>query len=190
MSLDLAGEIAMKRLFRILGVISLCALVSHNVVAQQISELYKARALAVKVNNVLTDYVEIHNDIFKVSPERVTPIPGVFETIDFQSHISQLHRQRQTLASTDREIAAWLREGIKDPKVRTFISLLRNYDQALSKAISQLEEISQELYKKSQNSAHYLWDVYTRDIDAYQKSIGEYQRLGSALNEAYQTLTE
>ena len=180
----------MKRLFSLFAAISLSALLNQNLMAQRSSEFDKATGLAVKVNNVLTEYIKVHNDIFKVSAKRIVPIPGVFEAIDFQSHVSRLRKQRQTLASVDGDIATWLRQGIKDIRVRAFVSLLKDYNQALLKTLSQFEEISQNLYQKSQNPNHYSWDTYNKELDAYQESIGEYKRLGSKLNEAYQRLIE
>ncbi len=180
----------MKRLFSLFAAISLSALLNQNLMAQRSSEFDKATGLAVTVNNVLTEYIKVHNDIFKVSAKRIVPIPGVFEAIDFQSHVSRLRKQRQTLASVDGDIATWLRQGIKDIRVRAFVSLLKDYNQALLKALSQFEEISQNLYQKSQNPNHYSWDTYNKELDAYQESIGEYKRLGSKLNEAYQRLIE
>jgi hypothetical protein len=190
MRLKPEGQTGMTRLFSLFAAISLCVLLNHNAMGQQLSELDKARAIAVKVNNVLTDYIRVHDDVFTVSTRRIIPIPGVFEAIDFKSHFSRLRKQRQTLASVDGEISTWLRQGVRDVKVRTFVLRLRDYNQALSKTLAHFEAISQNLYKKSQDPTHYSWDTYNKDLDAYQQSIDEYRRLGVALNEAYQGLAE
>ena len=174
----------MKRLFSLFAAISLCVLLNHTAMGQQPSELDKARAIAVKVHGVLTDYIRVHDDVFTVSAKRMIPIPGVFEAIDFKSHVSQLRNERQALASVDGEISTWLRQGIRDSKVRAFVLRLKDYNQALSRTLAHFEAISQNLYKKSQDATHYSWDTYNKDLDAYQESIDEYRRLGVALNEA------
>lgn len=180
----------MNRLFSLFAAISLCVLLNHNATGQQLPELDKATAIAEKVNDVLTNYIRVHNDIFTVSARRIIPIPGVFEAIDFKSHVSLLRKQRQTLASVDVEISTWLGQGVRDVQVRKFVLLLRDYNRALSKTLAQFEAISQNLYQKSQNPTHYSWDTYNKDLDAYQESIDEYRRLGVALNDAFQRLAE
>lgn len=180
----------MHQLFSLFAAISLCVLLNHTAMGQQPSELDKARAIAVKVNDVITDYIRVHDDVFTVSARRIIPIPGVFEAIDFKSHVYRLRKHLQALASVDGEIETLLGQGVRDSKVRSFVLRLKDYNLALSRTLVYFEAISQNLYKKSRNPTHYSWDTYNKDFDTYQESIDEYRRLGVALNEAYHGLTE
>ena len=46
---------------------------------------------AVKVDEILKSYIEVHNDIFKSSIRRVIPLPGFFQAINYENHYNVLN---------------------------------------------------------------------------------------------------
>ena len=54
-------------------------------------------ALAVQVNEILSKYIFIHDDIFKLSIRKLIPIPGIFKKIDFKTHYKNLGKLSKEL---------------------------------------------------------------------------------------------
>lgn len=154
---------------------------------QDMDDCTLARGLAVIVNDALSRYIETHNDIFKVSTKRLVPIPGVFEAIDFKAHVETLTDVVDTLTRAGVTIASAL-EGSTDPKVRLFLGHLQEYGAALLEAVRQFRQISDKLYRKSQDPATYKWSTYQKDLDTYEDAIKHYTELGAELNAAYERI--
>ena len=150
----------------------------------------RAIELAITVNDILTSYIEVHNDVFKVSGRRIVPIPGYFEAINFKQHVETLENLCAKLGQIDQDITRWIGNGVKNPEARDFLIALRSYSKALSDAIKKFESISRQLYKKSQDPDSYVWKSYSKDLEKYEKAIERYRLLGQSLNESYKRLNK
>lgn len=122
------------------------------------------------VHDVLTQYIEIHNDIFKSSLRRIIPIPGVFQAIDYGKHYGSLS-----------ELADELKYIVSDVDDRNeFARALIEYAQVLLQTIVLLRDMCGNLYKKSEDEvSSYSKKQYQADVDAYNSSVERYQFLGT-----------
>lgn len=155
---------------------------------QALDERSVARGLAVIVNDALTSYIEAHDDVFKVSVKRLVPNPGVFEAIDFKSHVEALTMVEHALNQAGVTAKATLDRGVTDPDVRQFLGSMQTYRLALLDAIQQFQSVSEELCRVSQNTADYKWATYQNDLDAYDEATKRYKELGTELNTTYKRI--
>jgi len=126
------------------------------------------------VHNILTQYIEIHNDIFKSSLRKIIPIPGVFQAIDYGNHYNSLSELADELKYTI--------SGVDDRN--GFARILIEYAQALLQTIILFRDMCRNLYKKSQGEvSSYSKKQYQVDLDAYNSSVERYQALGTRLNQ-------
>ncbi len=167
------------------GVILISVAYARRLPAQDVSA---ARELAITVNQVLTRYIRVHDDLFTVSLRRLIPIPSVFEAIDFRAHMDSLRAIRATLDSTKTGIRHQLETAEQTGTLRSFLTALDDYIGALDTTVLALEQISRRLYQKSQNPAHYVWEEYDHDIDEYQAAIALYYARGADLSALYRSL--
>ncbi len=152
------------------------------------SERTFADSIAVEVHTALTSYVDVHNDVFALNLRRVIPIPGIFESIDFATHIESLIEIQDKLVRVGTVIESANRTEMKNPSVNRFLVSLNTYRTSLLETVRKLVSISEKLHEKEQNSASYVWDTYQGDMDSYQKSREAYSELGVTLNKAYQEM--
>lgn len=143
---------------------------------------------ALTVNNILPQYIAIHDDILKTSIRRIIPIPGIFQAIDYGSHSKALFNLESQLMTI---IAALTL--LKDRKDRPasnieFAAALENYTRALMDSVTRLKDICEKLYMKSQGESGYDMAVYNKDMDNYKISTKRYYELGDALNALYNKL--
>jgi hypothetical protein len=145
------------------------------------------RGLAAIVNDALSRYIVAHNDVFKASAKRLVPIPGVFEAIDFKAHVETLTGVEGTLTEAGVTTASAM-EGSGDVMVRRFLGHLQKYEAALLEAVRQLRQISERLYRKSQDPKAYKWSTYQKDLHAYEDAVKHYSKMGVELNAAYERI--
>jgi hypothetical protein len=146
------------------------------------------KQLAVEVHQILSDYIPVHDDLFKASWRRAIPIPGIFQAIDFGAHrerLSQLHTDIESLIAsiTQRQAA----ESASSPSAE-FLGALEQYASALADTIGRLRDICGRLHDKSKDASSYSGSEYKRDLDAYNTSVARYRALGGRLNSLYARL--
>ena len=66
--------------------------------------------ISLTVNNLLLQYIKIHNNIFKFSLRRIIPIPFIFKAIDFETH----GRETENILSQLEEIKVLTRRIIPE----------------------------------------------------------------------------
>ena len=129
---------------------------------------------AVEVNEVLTRYIQIHNDVFKSSIRRIIPIPGLFQSIDYGKHYDNL-----TALTNELEAIISVVSGNNE-----FAGALREYTQVLFQTISSLREICRKLYEKSQGDMEsYPKSQYDADMAEYNSYERTHKALGERLNQ-------
>jgi len=139
-------------------------------------------SLTLKINEILGRYVSIHDDIFKFSIRKLIPIPGIFKSINYHSHKTNL----ETLLTELSELNSFLEENNTHPNLvasdKEFLSVLHEYSIALLDTINRLYLIAEALCRKSEGSQDYSYDQYNSELAAYNLSVEQYTSLGERLN--------
>lgn len=147
--------------------------------------------LAINVNEILSRYIVIHDQIVKFPVRRLLPIPGLFKAIPYCTHEQDLAALLGEVAAVDDRISEHhigLPEAAQTE--REFIEVLAQYATALSDTISQLHNISAELCLKSRGEGHYPYRRYRANLDSYEESVEHYLRIGQRLNVLHRRMVE
>ncbi len=144
--------------------------------------------LSWNVNDLLSQYVTIHDDIFKTSMRHAIPIPGIFKAIDFGAHLAKVENIIPELENCDNKIKS-LTENTSSQE-REYLDLLSSYTGALIETVSRLKIVVGALYAKSQNFANsnYNWKNYKSDLAKYEQSVQDYIAIGGRLNELFEKI--
>lgn len=142
--------------------------------------------LSWNVNDLLSQYVAIHDDIFKTSIRHAIPIPGIFKAIDFGAHLGKVKNIIPELENCDSKIKL-LAENISGQE-RECLDLLSRYVSALIETVSRLKIVVSALYDKSQSfvNSNYDWKNYKSDLAKYKQSVQDYMAIGGSLNELFE----
>jgi len=141
------------------------------------------KSIAIEVNDILSRYIEIHDDVFKFSWRKIIPLPFVFKSIDFNDVHTQVKQILSELETCNEQINGLI-ENIAQKESR-FAHFLSEYCIALIETVSLLKEILYQLYLKSQNSNEYSLSEYNKHCDLYKKAVDKYSSMGNRLNELY-----
>lgn len=129
------------------------------------------------IGELLHRYIIVHDDIFKFSIRRILPIPGLFQAIDFPSHVATLDEIGDELSDTISDVAT---SAYADHMIPM---LLVGYGNALLTTVNHLRSICDRLGRKAERE-DYPNEDYNRDVAEYQALVREYQRHGAKLNAA------
>ena len=144
---------------------------------QQITEI------SVKVNDILLQYVAIHDDVFKTSVRKIIPLPFLFKAINFQAHHGEIEKVLSQLEESKTVISRIFSQC--DSAQKEFLELLSQYVVALIETVKRLKIVLGRLYAKSERLASYDWKQYKEELAQYQSAVQEYVSLGKQLNELY-----
>lgn len=142
--------------------------------------------LSWNVNDLLSRYVAIHDDIFKTSIRHAIPIPGIFKPIDFDAHLKNIVNIIPELENCDNKIK-FIADNANGQE-REYLDLLSKYTNALIVTASCLKVVVGALYDKSQSFANsnYDWKNYKGDLAKYEQSVQNYMAIGGRLNELFE----
>ena len=142
--------------------------------------------LSWNVNDLLSQYVAIHDDIFKTSIRHAIPIPGIFKAIDFGAHLGKVENIIPELENCDSKIKLVV-ENLSGQE-REYLDLLSQYVGALIETVNRLKIVVSALYAKSQSfvNSNYDWKNYKSDLAKYEQSVQDYLVIGGRLNELFE----
>lgn len=133
--------------------------------------------LALRVNEQLQQYIEIHDNIFAFSFRKMIPLPIIFKAIDYQSHYDGLYFIKEELEGIIETISSFPQSN------NEFVKVLEAYSKALLETILILREMCGNLYEKNQGDlTSYKKNQYNIDLKNYQASVEKYIALGQKLN--------
>jgi len=137
-------------------------------------------------DDLLSQYVAIHDDIFKTSIRHTIPIPGIFKAIDFGAHLGKIENIIPELENCDSKIKLVV-ENLSGQE-REYLDLLSQYVGALIETVSHLKIVVSALYAKSQSfvNSNYDWKNYKSDLAKYEQSVQDYLVIGGRLNELFE----
>lgn len=126
-----------------------------------------------EVHAILSQYVAVHDEIFKFSWRKLLPIPGIFKPIDYGRHHSQL----ASMSTRLERVLESLRRISDAP------AIFPVYVAALLDTVAHLRDMCQNLYEKSQgDTINYSREAYQRDVDKYHELVNAYRSLGVQVN--------
>lgn len=142
--------------------------------------------LSWEVNGLLSQYVVIHDDVFKTSIHHIIPIPGIFKAIDFSAHFAKMESILTELDNSSYRIKS-LSESLSDQD-HVYLNLLSEYVCALIVTVSLLKVVVGALHAKSQSfiNSNYDWKNYNGDLAQYERSVQDYLLIGGRLNEMFE----
>ena len=142
--------------------------------------------LSWNANDLLSQYVAIHDDIFKTSIRHTIPIPGIFKAIDFGAHLGKIENIIPELENCDSKIKLVV-ENLSGQE-REYLDLLSQYVGALIETVNRLKIVVSALYAKSQSfvNSNYDWKNYKSDLAKYEQSVQDYLVIGGRLNELFE----
>ena len=138
--------------------------------------------LAANVNDILSRYILIHDQIIKFSIRKLIPIPGLFKAVSFCTHENDLDALLGELAAARDSISDHLigLRGVATVEGE-FIGMLDEYSAALNDTIYQLHGISSKLCLKSRGEGDYPYRRYRADLDSHEESVERYRQIGDRL---------
>jgi len=139
--------------------------------------------MALTVNHLLSEYIIIHDEIFKFSWRKIIPLPFIFKAIDFRSLHEKADKILNNLEQCNVDISKILNE-IQNSESR-FAHFLSEYCLALTNTVSLLKEMLHQLDLKSENSGDYSLSKHNKLLKEYDEAVQKYYSMGNRLNELY-----
>lgn len=139
--------------------------------------------LSNRVFLLLTQYVEIHDTVFKFSIRKALPIPFIFQPIDF----GKLHENLTKISEEFKDCLKNIKkhnitlEKNSNPE-SAFAKQLAAYVIALQLTVQKLLEILKGLHINSLGTTQYSKTAYKQDLEEYQELVNSYAKVGLVLN--------
>ncbi|WP_405114920.1 hypothetical protein MHH28_11345 [Paenibacillus sp. FSL K6-1217] len=139
-------------------------------------------SIAKNLNHSLTNYTNIHDEIFKKSIRKTMPIPFLFKAINFQELGFKLQDIHNDLSRFKTQVNDIRESGSEDKnKCTIFIE----YVSKLMYAVQLLQGITRNLLLKSEGDNSYKLNDHTELVERYQKAVEEYYSLGDKMNSLF-----
>ena len=146
----------------------------------------KLKLIAVEVNELLSRYIEINDDIFKFSWRKIIPLPFIFKPIDFVHLHSRTKQILSQLETCSQQINSLIEDLVQEES--HFAHFLSEYCMALIETVSLLKEIIYHLRLKSEGSEKYSLTEHNKQCNLYKNAVDKYRTMGNQLNELYQEI--
>lgn len=148
----------------------------------------KLKEIALKINKLLSEYIIIHDEVFKFSWRKVIPLPFIFKAIDFRD----LHKRAGEIISDLRQCNNDISEILNEvpDKENRFAQFLSKYCLVLINTVSILKEILHQLYLKSENSGDYSPSKHNNLSKEYDEAVKKYYAMGNRLNKLHTELNQ
>lgn len=144
------------------------------------------KSIALRVNELLNEYIEIHNVVFDSPWWKSIPLPFIFKAIDFNNLNGGAKRILFELRTCDQQINGLVENAIQREKM--FAQVLSKYCRELIETVSLLEGITHQLYLKSEGMGKYSFREYNKQCALYKNAVNNYISVGGQLNSLYSEL--
>jgi hypothetical protein len=139
-------------------------------------------SVARNLNDSLTDYLNIHDEIFKKTLRKTIPVPLLFKAINF-------HELEQRLLSIHDDLSRYkaqvndIKQSANEEASKCNIFL--EYLDKLMYAVQLLQGISHNLLLKSQGDNKYKLNDHAELVKRYEKAVDAYYSLGDRMNSVF-----
>ncbi|MBI1882841.1 MAG: hypothetical protein HYS08_01350 [Chlamydiae bacterium] len=153
---------------------------THAQVKKEMSAKDLLKSHALEVNDLLTAYIELHDDALKESGT----FESLFRHVDFES----LHKRsidiHSRLSTKQKELEDFYKEFYSqaDPDCRLYYDALHIFVERLTRTTALLEQRQLFLYKKAKGEGGTFSD-YMKIEKEYQNSVNDYMEAGNKLNQ-------
>jgi len=142
------------------------------------------------LNILLSEYVDIHTEVFTFSFRRIIPIPGIFKKQDWSAHATQLKRIAGEIDEMATMIASRPNLPAGTSGLANGLLLFDTYCGALCDSVMRLFHICSALREKADGTRDYSISEYNQDVTSYEHSVETYQAHGSSLNDVIPILDQ
>lgn len=151
-----------------------------------------AHSLARAANNVLREYITVHDAIFGgslwKSIRRALPIPGIFEPIPYTKYQETLLHLREELDRVQTEASDVLDRHTNETAESYFLQEFVEYCSLLGDSLAALQAICAGLAKKAEGAGGPSMREYKLSLNEYDRVRAAYVSAGARLNAAYSTM--
>lgn len=152
----------------------------------------KLEAIAFETNDLLIEYIAIHDKVLKEASSFWSLFKNVFlrKPVNFQGLCDDIRTILLKLNSKQKEIDE-LKSSLYDEFTQSqkdFFNCLTEYIDALVETVDALYKKVNLCYQKSQNKIVLSFEELQEADKHYQEYISKYQRIGQNLNELYESM--
>lgn len=142
----------------------------------------KLKSLAIDVNNLLSEYIELQDEIVDKSKSFL----NIFKPIDFGDLFKRSNEILMKLREKNEEERT-IRDSLTDDMEKQFISCLGNYTNALIEAVEALSKKIEYLLAGSKGKSVSFFQ-HMRNDKLYKKAVNKYLSFGEELNSLFDKL--
>lgn len=140
-----------------------------------------------ELNDLLSAYIAVHDDVFSRSFRRIIPIPGIFQPIDWHGQ-EVLAAIADGIEANTAEIASLVAKESDVSPVHDAVTACACYSEALHDAVRRLHAICSRMEGKANGSCAYSMPEYREDLAKYRAAEQQYYELGDVMNMAFSVL--
>lgn len=137
--------------------------------------------IALEVGEIMHNFVDIHNHLFRFSLRRVIPIPGFFQTPQYDEFLQIVDMLRGHLTNLENELP---KDSTKVPEM---LSATRDYVRSVQHSLSTFNHMCSKLSQKAKGTKKYSKEEYQLDRSAYLEAEGKRTRHGKMMNAIFKT---
>jgi hypothetical protein len=144
------------------------------------------QSIAIKANALLTDFIEVHDDLFAPSffttLRRAVPVPGIFKAIDFEAHAQRLQRILGGVREVRAQAGLQRNGGADLIAVVTFFRAFDDFCGALESTVSHLAGICEQMSRD--RSGRPSWREYNHAVKEYERLRSNQMDAGTRLQQS------
>ncbi len=146
------------------------------------TNLERILALARYINDLLSRYIAVNDNIFKSPLRKIIPIPGIFQKIDNSANYHLLLNIEVEMVKNIDDLNELVNIYNIDTDEYKFLSTLLSYSSSLLNAITSLKIISEKMNDKIDGNQKYAYTTYDKDVKEYDNYVSQYLSYGGDVN--------
>ena len=146
----------------------------------------KLESIAFEINDLLTEYIAIHNKVLK----EASSFLSLFKRVNFQGLCDDIKTILLKFNSKQKELGEFKSSLYDDltQSQKDFFNCLTEYIDALAETVDALYKKVNLCYQRSQNKIVLSFEELQGVDKHYQECVSKYSRIGQKLNELYKLM--